>query len=342
MEPSVYVPAYLESEYLRQHSDLTPAARELLHEEVAAHPDRYATTAHAQALLAYMRVHDKLLRDLGRLEEDVIDDEEFMRKESKLYQDVRTELFKIWHTDHQCIDAQLVDIQLSPASLDAQLNDLLKLETTTREQLGHSAPAFDPEAPGLWDAAQLDGVTPAEATRTNPEVIGWLHTLEVLSSTCIGSGRYKPAASYSRMVMRAEGYPNHAEGTLLLALARLEDEDGFFKAARDSGADANDSPWFLLGRTILLYKLGRKRAAQRALKEFANRCDGGAFFLLNPTYLAPYLPVRPQPTESWSLAHQAVWEADGIIVDTPDFAPWAASVDGIDDISERFAARNGF
>lgn len=59
----------------------------------------------------------------------------------------------------------------------------------------------------------------------------------------------------------------------------------------------------------------------RALREFANRCEGGAFFLLNPMYQTPYLPCRPEPRDPWDLSHQAVWEADGIISDTPDFAP---------------------
>ena len=58
--------------------------------------------------------------------------------------------------------------------------------------------------------------------------------------------------------------------------------------------------------------------------------------------MAPYLPVRPQPREAWDLSHQAAWDADGIIVDTPDFIPWAESVDGVYDESERFANRNGF
>ena len=341
MEPSVYVPAYLEHVYEQEHPDLTDSARELLHAEVRKHPERYATTMHAQALLSYMRVHDKLLHDLDGME-DIIDDEEFLHKEQKLFQDARVELFKIWHTDKLCVDAQLLDIELSEAGIDAQLNDLMKLEGTVREHLQRSAPGFDPDAPGLWDASQLGGATAAEATRTNPEAIGWLHTLEVLSQACMGSARYKAAASYARKVMRAEGYPNRASGTLLLALARLEDEDGFFAAAHETGADEESSPWYLLGRTILLYKLGRMRNAQRALREFAERCDGGAFFLLNPTYLTPYLPVRPEPRESWDLAHQAVWEADGIIVDIPDFATWASSVKGVRDISEDFADRNGF
>ena len=58
--------------------------------------------------------------------------------------------------------------------------------------------------------------------------------------------------------------------------------------------------------------------------------------MLNPTYMMPYLPVRPPAREPWNLTHQAVWEADGIIVDTPDFAAWAESIEGIRESSEEF------
>ena len=82
--------------------------------------------------------------------------------------------------------------------------------------------------------------------------------------------------------------------------------------------------------------------ARRAARDFAQRCDGGAFFLLNPTYLTPYLPTRPEPQEPWNLTHQAVWEADSIIVDTPDFPAWIQSIEGMEELSEEFARRQGF
>lgn len=342
MEPSVYIPAYLEREYLRSHPGLTPAARDLLHERIVRQPDEYATDGHARALLSYARARDELLRELDRMED--LPDEEFEPRCEQLFAQTRAQLYSIWQSDRLCVDAQLVDILLANALPDARLNDLLRVERETREHLRGTVPHFDPEAPALWDEAALaaDGRDPAEATRTEPEVVSWLHALEALSQECLATARYRAAASYARTVMRAPGYPSGAVGTLLLALARLEDEDGFFDAAREGGEGTDDSPWFLLGRTLLLYKLGRRRSAKRALRDFSNRCEGGAFFLLNPTYLTPYLPVRPEPRERWERTHQAVWEADGIIVDTPDFTPWAAEVEGIEALAEDFARRNGF
>ena len=53
MEPRAYVSAYLERAYLAAHPELTAAARELVHEDVPQRLEKYATDAHAQALVAY-------------------------------------------------------------------------------------------------------------------------------------------------------------------------------------------------------------------------------------------------------------------------------------------------
>ena len=48
MDPSVYIPAYLERTYLASHPELTDAARELVHNDISANPHKYAQTEHAQ------------------------------------------------------------------------------------------------------------------------------------------------------------------------------------------------------------------------------------------------------------------------------------------------------
>ncbi len=358
MDPRVYVAAYLERTYLAEHPELTAAARELVHDDIPQRLEKYASSAHAQALVAYTNAHEHLMQQM-RVIEDEADDNEFDRKRAQLFDETRLVLFKIAETDQLCIDATLVGLLLSNISIDACLGELLKLEQRVHRQLIDSVPGFSDEAPHFWDKQfvaerTLDNgdpyATAAALTVPEPTLIGWLHTLEALAQMCLASARYRAAERYARLVLRAAGYPSHAEGTVFLALARLEDEDGFFAFAHELEAERgdqaaavlDDSPWFLLARTLLLYKLGRRRPAKRALRDFATRCDGGAFFLLNPTYMAPYLPVRPQPRTSWDLSHQAAWDADGIIVDTPDFVPWAEAVDGVCDASERFADRNGF
>ncbi len=346
MDPRVYVPAYLERLYIQEHPGLTAGARALVREQIAAEPERYAANAHARALLAYSRVHGELADALFRMEG--LPDDEFERDRGELFSRARGQLARIIAEDATCLDARLVSIQLSEVPLDACLSDMLKLEREAREALIATRPGFDPDVDGLWrpgtlprDASGVE-LSAAELTASDPDLIGWLHILEALAQGSIFTARYRSAANYARTVMRAQGFPNYAVGTLLLALARLEDEDAFFRAVREAGPDVEELPWFGLGRTLLLYKLGQTRSARRALRDFAARCEGGAFFLLNPTYHDPYLPVRPPALEAWDLAHQAVWEADGIIADTPDFTLWAEGVDGVRAAADDFARRYGF
>lgn len=347
MDPSVYIPAYLERTYLASHPELTDAARELVHNDMSANPQKYAQSEHAQALLSYAGVHHHLLDELHRIE-DMGSDEEFEQTRNRLFDDMRDELLKIVRIDALAVDAQLLAIILADTPVDACLGDLMKLEVTTADYLQQSVPGFDMEAPHYWANKVLtDGVTAADLTVNEPALIGWLHTLEAISQLCMASARYRAAADYARRVLKAEGYPTRAAGTVLLALARLEDQDGFFALAHQLeeqvGADAlENSPWYLLARTILLFKTNKMRPATRALREFANRCEGGAFFLLNPMYQTPYLPCRPEPRDPWDLSHQAVWEADGIISDTPDFAPWANACEDVSQLAQEFARRYGF
>ena len=366
MEPSVYVPAYLEHAYLASHEQLTPGGLRLLREEIRRDPTKYATDDHARALLSYWEVRDQLLDALWRMQD--LPDDEFDRQRNELFDAARAELARIGAHDRMCIDARLTDILLADVPVDACLADLMALERAAVEHLAEDVDGFDADAPCIWPD---DGAgSAAEKIRANPVAVGWLHTVEAIAQLCLASARYRAAAAYAQRLMRADGFWERGRGILLLALARLEDERGFFELANDderrsaAPADAGaggatgddrpaeaaegrpapleDSPWYLLGRTILLYKLGRRKNARRALRDLVARCEGAAFFLLNPTFLEPYLPVRPPVREAWELTHQAVWEADGILADTPDFADWAASVEGVADASERFAARYGF
>lgn len=338
MNPREYILPFIERTYVAEHPELTPAARALVREDVQHNPDKYAVDEHALALVAYARTRSYLLSELNKLED--MPDDEFERERERLFDEARLALFKITETDRMCIDAQLLGVILSNTGVDACLSDLMKLEAQVRDYLKTNVSNFDENAEHYWRTSALgEGVTAAALTVSEPTMIGWLHTLEALAQLCLASARYQAAIAYSDQVLRAEGYPNRSVGTKLLALARLEDEDAFF--ATSSALDS-DSPWYLLARTILFYKIGREKPARRALRDFASRCDGGAFFLLNPTYLTPYLPDRPEPRESWDLAHQAVWEADGILMDTPDFPAWAEKVEGIAEASETFARRYGF
>ena len=109
MDPSVYIPAYLERAYVASHPELTDAARELVHNDMSANPQKYAQPEHAQALLSYAGVHRHLLDELHRIE-DMGSDEEFEQTRSRLFDDMRDELLKIVRIDAHVLDAQLLAI----------------------------------------------------------------------------------------------------------------------------------------------------------------------------------------------------------------------------------------
>ena len=381
MEPRAYLPIVLEAEYAAAHPDLTPAARELLHEEVAQHPERYVTSPRAEALVAYAQAHRDLMRGIDRIID--LPEEEFTARRLELFAAVGARLKEALRCDPDCFEARLLMTLLADTDLDSCLHDLLILEHEVLERLHAAYPAFDENAPHLWrsskpaegenhagDTAAAPGAAPATGfaaralgnrtqppadpeeaaalTSSNPVLIAWLHTLESISGFCLQSARYRAALRYAQIVGRACGYPNCAFGTELLAYARLEDEDAFFACARaynenhpDEGP-VEDTPWYLFGRALLLYKLGKMRPAARAIKDFAARTCGGAYFLTMPVYHVPYLPVRPEPTEPWERAHQALFEADGMIVDVPDFAQWAEGFDEVRRAADRFADTYGF
>ena len=194
MDPSVYIPAYLERTYLASHPELTDAARELVHNDISANPQKYAQSEHAQALLSYAGVHRHLLDELHRIE-DMGSDEEFEQTRNRLFDDMRDELLKIVRIDALAVDAQLLAIILADTPVDACLGDLMKLETSTADYLQQSVPGFDMEAPHYWANNVLaDGVTAADLTVSEPALIGWLHTLEAISQLCMASARYRAAS----------------------------------------------------------------------------------------------------------------------------------------------------
>ena len=162
----------------------------------------------------------------------------------------------------------------------------------------------------------------------------------------MASARYRAAANYSRRVLKTEGYPTRAAGTVLLALARLEDQDGFFALAHQLeeqvGADAlENSPWYLLARTILLFKTNKMRPATRALREFANRCEGGAFFLLNPMYQTPYLPAGPSHAIP-GIFRTRQFGSRRHYLGHPRLCPLANACEDVSQLAQEFARRYGF
>ena len=218
MEPSVYVPAYLEHAYLVSHEQLTPGGLRLLREEIRRDPAKYATDDHARALLSYWEVRDQLLDALWRMQD--LPDDEFDRQRNELFDAARVELARIGAHDRMCIDARLTDILLADVPVDACLTDLMALEREGREHLAATVDGFDAEGARIWPDGGSTGGAAAEI-RSNPVAVGWLHTIEAIAQLCLASARYRAAAAYAQRLMRADGFWARGRGILLLALARL-------------------------------------------------------------------------------------------------------------------------
>ncbi|MFR2950642.1 MAG: hypothetical protein ACLTKG_04500 [Collinsella intestinalis] len=240
MDPRIYVLAYLERLYIQEHPGLTEGARELVREQIAAEPERYAANVHAQALLSYSRVHGELTDGLLRMEG--LPDDEFERGRGELFSQAREQLANIIAEDATCLDARLVSIQLAEVPLDACLSDMLKLEREAREMIISTHPGFDPDVDGLWAPEALaDGTSASELTASDPDLIGWLHILEALAQGSIFTARYRSAANYARTVMRARAFPITPRAHCC-SPSRLEDEDAFFKPCRRRVRTSKISP----------------------------------------------------------------------------------------------------
>ena len=127
--------------------------------------------------------------------------------------------------------------------------------------------------------------------------------------------------------------------TEAIALARLEDEEGFDQL--DARFGRHDNAWTSLSRCVLMYKLGRMSAARRALAGFDRLCQGGSYALMRPVFVEVYLPDRPPvAVNSLEEATLAVHEMEPTIADVPDFINGAAAQPGISASAVAFAQRN--
>ena len=331
-----YLPHIIIRAYLETHPDLSDAAQQLLRENVFDNPydKRWYFTQDLEAYGIYAQTQKYLIEKLAVLNEETANEEEYVLKRDTLFDQSTQALVHATQLSESCVLARLLLILLNGIDVEECIQEMLKLVNETRELL-------EKEHPGLFNAAPL-GVD----ITSDPILVGYLQTNEALVMHCIASARYQKALEFIDNVLYFDGYNSRMGEVALLCLARLEDEDGFNQAAEklndlQDGA-LEQSAWYKLARTIMLYKKGKTRAAQRAAKDFARQIDGGAFFTIMPVFHMPYLPVHPPANTSWELAHQAAFDADGIINDTPDFALWFARIEEVSYIAEAFARKNGF
>lgn len=305
----------------RRLGGLSPAAYAELLLEVRKHPEAYLEDPSDGAFMLLVDAVERVMS--SRRQDEFRDDDSFMQARRRRMERLAYDCAQALTIAPQSVHAQLLAILASDKEPDAQLDDLLALEQT--------AGALDctvlPESGDAWHDVFLRG-------RMRIRV--------AIARTCLDSARYRMANEYGQALMTlSPGDELGARHTCALALARLEDEQGF--DALDARFGRRGDSWQQLARTILFYKLGRMPAARRALLGFARLCEGGAYALLRPVMVDTYLPDRPA-AEPYSFAEvtMAVSEADPVICDVPDFCMWAEGQGSIAADAQAYAERNGF
>lgn len=283
---------------------------------VREHPVEYVDTPADQAFLELARTLDAYRA--ARREAEDLDDDAFEAARSRALATLRLACDHAARVDEGCLDARLVGLLAAEEDPDSLLKGLLDLELATD---GRGAGSLE----GAW-----------EDVFRRPR----LRLRAAVARTCAEGARFRMAESAAASVIdAAPSDPLGARHTAMLACARLEDEAGLGELeARFSG---RESAWSHLARVLLLYKLDRPVAARRALRGFDDLCTGGAYALLRPSYVDPYLPDRPEAEpRSFEEGLLAVHEAEPIIADVPEFVDWCQGHDWFVASARRFAERN--
>ena len=301
---------------------LTPAAYAELVLAVREHPQDYIDDPSDQAFLEVSQGVGRVL--LSRADDELRDDDAFMEERQRRMQRLEQDCAHALETCRTSVHARLVTALAADWEPDDQLDALLALE---REVEAERGPFSAPASGDAWHDVFLHGR---------------MRLLASLARVCLDSARYRMAISYAERLMDlSPSDPLGGRHTAALCLARLEDEEGF--EALDARFDRRGDSWQQLGRTILFYKLGRMPAARRALKGFAQLCEGGAYALLRPVMIDTYLPDRPSAEPySFEEVTVAVHEADPVICDIPDFCTWASEQADFGEQARSFAERRGY
>ena len=306
----------------RKLGPLSDEAFEELELAVREDPLRFVDDDEEQA---FMQVAQALERhEQSRHDDDLLDDEQYALKREQRNAKLVAACDQALATYDGCVDAltlRLLALDLSQAEL---FDRLLEASEALRANEGSV------QVPAAGDAWANVFLRPR------------LRLQAALARTGINTSRFRMTCDLCvDLLARAPLDALGVRFTCALAMARLEDEKGFDWL--DSREGRHGNAWFHLSRAILMYKLGRVPAARRALRGFDQLCTGGAYMLLQPTYVDTYLPDRPAfEPGSFQESMLCVHEADPIISDIPDFAAWACNQPGFLASAQDFCARNGF
>lgn len=305
----------------RKLGGMSDGAYHELETAVRSDPTGFVDDAEDEAFLELSKALDRYQE--SQADDDLLDDQQFERVRSRRLEQLHGSCQRVLGIDPDCTDARLLHTLSADRNPDETLDRLL--EQSAREHDAHG-PIKVPATGDAWSDVF-----------SRPR----LRLEDAIARTCMDSARYRMALRHSSdMLTLAPLDALGARYTCALAMARLEDEDGL--EWLDQRFSRQGNAWLHLARVLLLYKLDRMSAARRALKGFDRLVDGGAYALLQPVFVDIYMPDRPTfEPGSFHEATLAVHEADPIIADTPDFAPWAAEQTAFADSARRFAESNG-
>lgn len=306
----------------RKLGTLSEGGYQELEMAVRTNPADFVDDSQEEAFLEVVHALD--VYDESQKDDDLLDDQQFERARTKRLEQLHASCQKALAIDPSSTDARLLHTLSADLNPDETLDRLLDQRRREHEAEGAI------KVPVTGDAWSDVFSRPR------------LRLEDAIARTCMDSARYRMALRYSSDLLAVAPLDHQgARFTCALAMARLEDEDGL--EWLDQRFSRKGNAWLHLARVLLLYKLDRLPAARRALKGFDRLQEGGAYALLQPVFVDTYMPDRPAfDAGSFREAMLAVHEADPIIADTPDFAPWAAEQPSFVASARRFAEDNGF
>ena len=288
---------------------------------VRADPTRFVDDQEEEAFMLVAKALSEL--DASRATDELLDDEQFEQSRARRMERLAKGASDALSCDPKCADARLLLLLSSTTDLELLLDGLIDLEQTLEDDCG-------PLLPGATGDAWAD-------VFLRPR----LRVMAQVAQNLLYTARYRMCCDACQRLL--ECAPLDVLGARLsyaLALARLEDEEGFNWLDAHEGRHGN--AWFHLGRLILMYKLGRTSAIRRALSGYDRLCTGGAYALLQPHFVDTYLPDRPAfEPGSFEEAMLAVHEADAIVCDIPDFRLFCRDQPAFLESARTFCNQNG-
>jgi len=305
----------------QQLGTLSDDAFQELELAVRSNPDRFVDDDQERAFSIVVQALERM--EASHHDDDLLDDEQFQQARTRRFDALAHACDEALSYDDTCADALVLQTLCTSMSLDHTVTQLVEFDG----ELAKTQGGIDIPASGdAWTDVFL-----------RPR----LRLKDVLSRACLNSARYRMAREQCLdLLQRAPLDALGARLTCALAMARLEDEEGFNWLDAREGRRGN--AWFHLSRVLLMYKLDRLPAARRALRGYDQLCVGGAYALLQPTFVEVYLPDRPAYTPgAFEESVLAVHEADPVVADVPDFCAWACDQPGFLASAQSFCERNG-